>query len=207
MFDETARRQRLGGRAGDPCPRSPPAGSTPLTIGGTFGENALVGDYVVSLDTYDELFQQQLDTFVFVKIERGCRSRRGAARSIEGTTEAFGNIEVQNQAAFREQQAGFINQLLGLVTALLAMAILIALFGIVNTLGLSIFERKRELGLLRAVGMGRTAGEADDPLGVGDHRHPRRAARHRDRRLLRVVAAAAPSRPRASRSSRSRSAS
>ena len=48
-----------------------------------------------------------------------------------------------------------MNQLLGLVTALLAMAILIALFGIVNTLGLSIFERTRELGLLRAVGMGR----------------------------------------------------
>ncbi|MDH5314010.1 MAG: FtsX-like permease family protein, partial [Actinomycetota bacterium] len=58
-------------------------------------------------------------------------------------------------AAFREQQAGFVDQLLGLVTALLAMAIVIALFGIVNTLGLSIYERTRELGLLRAVGMSR----------------------------------------------------
>ena len=59
---------------------------------------------------------------------------------------------MQDQAAFREQQAGFIDQLLGLVTALLLMSILIALFGIVNTLGLSIYERTRELGLLRAVG-------------------------------------------------------
>ena len=75
--------------------------------------------------------------------------------AIEATTEDFGNVEVQDQTAFREQQAGFIDQLLGLVTALLAMAILIALFGIVNTLGLSIFERTRELGLLRAVGMSR----------------------------------------------------
>ena len=61
-----------------------------------------------------------------------------------------------DQAAFRDKYAGQIDQLLGLVTALLAMAILIALFGIVNTLGLSIFERIRELGLLRAVGATRS---------------------------------------------------
>jgi putative ABC transport system permease protein len=67
----------------------------------------------------------------------------------------FPNVQVQDQAAFREQQAGFIDQILALVTALLLMAILIALFGIVNTLGLSIYERTRELGLLRAVGMSR----------------------------------------------------
>ena len=58
-------------------------------------------------------------------------------------------MQVQDQAAFREQQAGFVDQLLGLVTALLAMAILIALFGIVNTLGLSIYERTRELEAAR----------------------------------------------------------
>ncbi len=63
---------------------------------------------------------------------------------------------MQDQAAFREQQAGFVNQLLGLVTAMLFLAVVIALFGIANTLSLSIFERTRELGLLRAVGMGRT---------------------------------------------------
>jgi putative ABC transport system permease protein len=62
---------------------------------------------------------------------------------------------VQDQTAFRKQQEQSVNQLLGLITGLLAMAILIALFGIVNTLGLSIYERQREIGLLRAVGMGR----------------------------------------------------
>ena len=62
---------------------------------------------------------------------------------------------MQDQVEYREKQATFVNQLLGLVQALLAMAIIIALFGIVNTLGLSIYERRRELGLLRAVGMSR----------------------------------------------------
>ena len=128
----------------------------PLTIGGTFGENSIVGsNFVVSLDTYDRFFQPPLDTFVMVKTAPGADATQ-VQTEMETATKSFGNIEVQDQTAFRKTQEGFVNQLLGLVTALLAMAILIALFGIVNTLGLSIFERQRELGLLRAVGMARS---------------------------------------------------
>jgi putative ABC transport system permease protein len=145
-----------GWAVGDEIPSQFPAdGSVPLTIGGTFGENGIVGgNFVVSLDTYDRFFQPQLDTFVMVKTEPGADPAQVQA-GMETVTKSFGNVEVQDQTAYRKTQEGFVNQLLGLITALLAMAILIALFGIVNTLGLSIFERKRELGLLRAVGMGR----------------------------------------------------
>ena len=144
-----------GWQVGDTVPAEfATVGEAPLEIGGTFGENSLVGDYVISLGTYERYFQQQLDTFVMVKIEEGADATT-VTTDVESATEEFGNIQVQDQTAFREQQAGFINQLLGLITALLLMSILIAVFGIVNTLGLSIFERTRELGLLRAVGMSR----------------------------------------------------
>ena len=68
--------------------------------------------------------------------------------------QAYPNVEVQDQTAFREKYATFLNQVLNLLTALLLMAVIIAVFGIVKRSYLSIYERTRELGLLRAVGSG-----------------------------------------------------
>ena len=79
-----------------------------------------------------------------------------AVRSdLESALEPYPNIEVQDQAEFRDMYATFLNQVLNLVTALLLFAVIIALFGVMNTLYLSIYERTRELGLLRAVGLTR----------------------------------------------------
>ena len=81
---------------------------------------------------------------------RGRAGRREAART------EYPGANVLDQAAYKADQAKTINQLLALVYVLLALAILIALLGIGNTLALSIFERTRELGVMRAVGMTRS---------------------------------------------------
>jgi putative ABC transport system permease protein len=144
-----------GWSVGDTVPAAfATVGARPLTVAGIYDDAGVVGDYAISLDAYQRLFVQQLDSFVLVKLRPGADVATTQTQ-IQTAVEEFADVQVLDQATFREKQAGFIDQLLGLVTALLAMAIVIALFGIVNTLSLSIHERTRELGLLRAVGLSR----------------------------------------------------
>lgn len=132
----------------------PTAGTERFVVGGIHGEDRLVGDWVIAIGTFERLYTERLDTMVLVKGKEGVVPA-ALRRAVEGAVSAFPNLDVQDQAGFREKQAGFVDQLLGLVTALLLLAVVIALVGIVNTLGLSVLERTREIGLLRAVGMTR----------------------------------------------------
>jgi putative ABC transport system permease protein len=130
-------------------------GRTTLTVAMIHGENHPLGDYIVGLDTYEANVAEQYDAQVFVKSAEGV-SVEETMRAVEGVAEAFPGAKVLDQDAYAEDTTAFVDQILGIVYALLALAILIALLGIGNTLALSILERTRELGVMRAVGMTRS---------------------------------------------------
>ncbi len=126
-----------------------------FTIGGVYANGSLLGtDYTMSLHDFDEHFTQQLDVNAYATIADGATAEQARA-AVAKIAARYPDVTIQDQAAFKESQSKAIDQFLSLVSALLIMAIVIALFGIVNTLSLSVYERVRELGLLRAVGMSR----------------------------------------------------
>jgi putative ABC transport system permease protein len=125
-------------------------------IVGEFKDSAdLLGSLIVTQEAMARYFAVTQDTFDFVRLAPGADASAVQDRIDALLTQQFPTAEVLNQEELKQNQEDQINPLLGLVYALLSLAIVVSLFGIANTLALSIYERTRELGMLRAVGMSR----------------------------------------------------
>ena len=115
----------------------------------------VLGSVLVTQPVMARDFAQTQDLFDFVEVEPSADDAQVQALLTKGSEALFPVTEVLNQAELKEEREKQIDGLVQLVYALLAFAILISLFGIGNTLALSIHERTRELGMLRAIGMSR----------------------------------------------------
>jgi putative ABC transport system permease protein len=113
------------------------------------------GSVLVTQPVIAREFDQRQDRIDFVETEPGADEATVQAILTRGAEAAFPIAEVLNQRELKESREEQIGQLVNLFYALLGLAILISLFGIANTLALSIHERTRELGMLRAIGMSR----------------------------------------------------
>ena len=119
----------------------PPAGGSPF------------GSVTFSSEVFDREYDSPRNLYSFIQME-GDESDENQAK-LDAALADFPNAKAQTREQFIDNQINGLNQILNILYVLLALSVIVSLFGIVNTLVLTVFERTRELGMLRAIGMTR----------------------------------------------------
>jgi putative ABC transport system permease protein len=133
---------------------SPDGKALSTRVAGIYAHNQLLGDWMTSSQVYREVTpaNHRYDIVVLIRAQSGTDPSTLRTR-LEQATDSSLVVKVQDREQFKGTQASQIDNLLAILYGLLALAIVIAVLGIVNTLALSVVERRREIGMLRAVGM------------------------------------------------------
>ncbi|MFC9893983.1 ABC transporter permease [Nocardia sp. NPDC127579] len=125
----------------------------PATVTGVFEDTPLFSDFVLSPKLFDQVTPPQFKNNFFVLVTGDPGADQAKLRTdLERATDDFALVQVQDREQFKGSQGQQINTMLAILYGLLALAVVIAILGIMNTLALSVVERRREIGMLRAVG-------------------------------------------------------
>lgn len=125
-----------------------------FTVRAIYSDDETLGDYLVSTAAWAPHYPQAVDKTVAIKLAPGVSMAEGTA-AVQKAVAQFGNPPVEDRAQYAASASSGVTTFLNVIYALLALAIIIALMGIANSLSLSVYERTRELGMLRAVGLTR----------------------------------------------------